>query len=215
MRYTGRLTGITIMLLIIFAVRIYAYIYFNYSLSNPPVLGALCLVITYWVGKKYDKVKFYSDRDSLTGLYNRRFIDENSRSFLASQYDENQKLCISILDCNNFKAINDTYGHKQGDLVLQGISNLLVANLRRKDIVARLGGDEFLIIAPYTHEKDINRAVNQFKNGLQQLSEKLNLEISISSGYARYPKDAQKLEELMEIADSKMYRLKKKIRRSS
>jgi len=212
MGYTGRITGIIIMLLVIVVMRIYAYFYFNYALSNPPIIGVVCLAISYWVGKKFDKVKFYSDRDSLTGLYNRRFIDENSSDFLTKKYKKNQKLCISILDCNNFKAINDNYGHKKGDMVLQGISALLLANSKKKDIAVRLGGDEFLIIAPYTDEKDINRAVNQFKNGLEELSEKLKVEISISSGYARYPKDAQNIEELIEIADSKMYRLKKKSR---
>ncbi|HWR44254.1 GGDEF domain-containing protein [Sporomusa sp.] len=211
MKYTGRITGLIIMLIAIIAVRIYAYIYLNYSFSNLPIPGIIGLFIAFWAGKQYDKVKFYSEKDSLTGFYNRRFVDELFPSLLAKMDRKNEKLSIVILDCDNFKAINDRYGHKKGDLVLQELSALLLTSIRKSDIAARWGGDEFLIIAPYADEEDIKVIVNQFENELQELSKKFQIDISVSSGYAIYPSDAKTIDDLINIADSKMYGLKNKV----
>jgi diguanylate cyclase (GGDEF)-like protein len=205
MKYTGRITGLLIMLTAIIAVRLYAYIYLNYSFSNPPLPGVIGLLIAYWAGKQYDKVKFYSEKDSLTGFYNRRFVDKILPSLLSQMDRKNKKLSIVILDCDNFKAINDKYGHKKGDLVLQEFSALLLISIRKSDIAARWGGDEFLVIAPYSDEEDIKAIVNRFNNELQRLSKKLQMSISVSSGYAIYPSDANTIDDLINIADSKMY----------
>ncbi|MDF2501643.1 MAG: diguanylate cyclase [Anaerosporomusa subterranea] len=208
MKYTGRITGLVITIMAIVAIRIYAYIYLNFSLSHPPIVGVIALFIAFRIGKQFDKVKFYSERDSLTGLYNRRFVDNLFSPLLAQMDRRNEKLSISIWDCDNFKAINDRYGHKKGDLVLQEFSALLLTSTRKSDIVARWGGDEFLIIAPYADEEDMKLIVNRFKNRLHDLSEKLQIDISVSSGYAIYPSDAKTIDGLINIADSKMYGLK-------
>ena len=198
------------MLIAIIAIKIDAYIYVNYSLSLLPIVGVICLMIAFWAGNKYDNVKFLSEKDSLTGLYNRRFIDKVLPIFLAQMYRKNEKLSIAILDCDNFKIINDTYGHKKGDLVLQEFSALLLTTIRKSDIAARLGGDEFLIIAPYADDKDMEMIIHRFKTGLQELSEKLQIDLSVSSGFALYPRDAQKIDDLIEFADGKMYGFKDK-----
>jgi len=208
MKYTGRITGLIIVLMAMIGIRLYAYIYLNYSLANPPIPGLIALFIAYWAGKQYDKVKFYSEKDYLTGFYNRRFINKFLPSLLAQMDRRNENLSIAILDCNNFKAINDRYGHKKGDLVLQEFSALLLTSIRKSDIVARWGGDEFLIIAPYANEEEIKIIVNRFKNELQELSKRLQVDISVSSGCATYPSDAKTIDDLINIADSKMYGLK-------
>lgn len=208
MKYTGRITGLIIMLMTIIAVRLYAYIYLDYSFSNPPYPGMIALLVAYWVGKQYDKVKFYSEKDSLTGFYNRRFVDELLPSLLAKMDRKNEKLSIAILDCDNFKAINDRYGHRKGDLVLQELSALLLTTIRKNDIVARWGGDEFLIVAPCAGEEDIKQILKRFNNELLELSKKMQIAISLSSGYAIYPSDTKKIEDLISIADSKMYSFK-------
>ncbi|AIF51132.1 GGDEF domain-containing protein [Pelosinus sp. UFO1] len=208
MKYTGRITGLIIMLMTIIAVRLYAYIYLDYSFSNPPYPGIIGLLIAYWAGKQYDKVKFYSEKDSLTGFYNRRFVDELLPSLLAKMDRKNEKLSIVILDCDNFKAINDRYGHRKGDLVLQELSALLLTIIRKGDIAARWGGDEFLIIAPCAGDEEIKQILKRFNNELLELSKKMQMAISISSGYAIYPSDTKEIEDLISIADSKMYRLK-------
>ncbi|SMC92278.1 GGDEF domain-containing protein [Sporomusa malonica] len=205
MKYTGRITGLIIMLIAIVAVRVYAYIYLDYSFSHLPIPGVIGLCIAFWAGKQYDKVKFYSEKDSLTGFYNRRFVDTLFPSLLAQMDRRNEKLSVAILDCDRFKDINDRYGHKKGDLVLQELSALLFTSIRKSDIVARWGGDEFLIIAPYADEEDIKVIISRFKNKLQELSQNIQIDISVSSGYAIYPSDAKTLDDLINIADSRMY----------
>jgi diguanylate cyclase (GGDEF)-like protein len=212
MKYTGRIIGIAIMLIAIIAVRVYAYIYLNYSFSNLPIPGILGLFIAFWVGKQYDKVKFYSEKDSLTGCYNRRFVGEVLPLLLARMDRKSENLSIAMWDCNNFKTINDKYGHKKGDLVLQEFSTLLLRSTRKNDIVSRWGGDEFLLIAPYADEEAIKVIVKRFDNELQELSKKLQLDISVSSGYAIYPNDAETVDDLIDLADRKMYGLKNKAR---
>jgi len=196
------------MLMTIIAIRLYAYIYLDYSFRNLPFPGVIGLFIAFWAGKQYDKVKFDSEIDSLTGFYNRRFVDNVLPSLLAQMDRKNEKLSIAILDCDKFKAINDRYGHRKGDLVLQEFSALLLTSIRKSDVVVRWGGDEFLIIAPYADDDDIKKILKRFNNELRELSKKMQITISVSSGYAIYPRDAKIIDDLISIADSKMYSLK-------
>jgi len=205
MKYTGRITSLVGILVAIIVMRLYAYIYLDYPLTNPPIIGAVFLFIAFQAGKQYDKVKFFSEKDSLTGCYNRRFINKKFPPLLVQMNRNNEKLSIAILDCDNFKAINDTYGHIKGDLVLQELSALLLINIRKGDMVVRWGGDEFLIIAPYSDRKDIKDIVNRFEKELQVLSKKLQIDIFVSSGFATYPSDAKKIDDLIHIADNNMY----------
>lgn len=94
---------------------------------------------------QYDKAKYFSEKDTLTGVYNRRFVEAIFPKLLAQVERKNEQLSLSIVDCNDFKPINDTYGHKIGDEVLITLSSLLAGEIRKSDIVARWGGDEFLI----------------------------------------------------------------------
>jgi diguanylate cyclase (GGDEF)-like protein len=212
MNYTGRIFGSIIMLTAIIVMRIYAYIYLNYPLTAPPIIGVIFLLIAFEAGKQYDKVKFYSEKDSLTGCYNRRFFNKRIPNLLLQLNKENEKLSLAILDCDNFKTINDNYGHKKGDLVLQELSALLLTIIRENDMVVRWGGDEFLIIAPYSDKIDIKGIIDQLENELERLSKRMKIGIFVSSGFATYPSDAKEIEDLIHIADENMYCFKSKNR---
>ena len=96
--------------------------------------------------KKANQYQQMATTDSLTGLYNRYKLDE---LFQLEHYTMNKKrtpLCVAILDIDYFKKINDTYGHKEGDMVLKKLANLLLKELRSTDTVARWGGEEFVLI---------------------------------------------------------------------
>lgn len=208
MKYTGRVTSLIITLMAIIIIRLYAYFYLDYPLTAIPIMGVISLFIAFKAGKQYDTVKFLSEKDNLTKCCNRRFVNKIFPTLLEQMNKRNEKLSLAILDCDNFKTINDTYGHKKGDLVLLELSALLLTSVRKSDIVARWGGDEFLIVAPYADRKDIEVIVNRFENELQDLSKKLQIDIFVSSGFATYPSDAIKIDDLIHIADSNMYVLK-------
>lgn len=208
MEYTGRMITLTVTVVVFLIIRIWAYSEYHYPLTAPPVLAIICFFTAWWLGKQYDKAKYYSEKDALTGLFNRRFVNKITPILLAQMDSCNAKLSIAILDCNNFKIINDTYGHTKGDLVLQDFSAILSTVVRKNDVVARWGGDEFLIIAPAADRNDVELIVTRFKTRLSDLSEKLGVEVSISVGFAVYPDDTQSLDGLISIADSAMYSLK-------
>lgn len=205
MKYTGRIICVLVMLLVIISIRIYAYIFLGISLGMLIIPGAAALIIAFLLGGQYDKVKFYSERDSLTGLYNRRYIAADISKILSRVDRKNEKLSALLLDCDNFKLINDTYGHIQGDQVLVEVAALLADKIRKDDIPVRWGGDEFLVIAPYADEAKIKIILERFKKELAKVSEKLQITISVSGGFAVYPTEARTLDELIQAADTKLY----------
>lgn len=209
MKYTGRIFVVTINLVLIFSVKLYAFLYYDISFSKYPIWGMVIVPISYLLGRQYDMVKYLSEKDSLTKIYNRRYVIQTfpKLSVLADKNDG--KLSLFLIDIDHFKLINDTYGHEMGDRVLQQLSNiLLLANTSKRDIVARWAGDEFLIIAPFNDEKNKDMIINRVNKELKKSSEELNINISVSIGTSEYPNDARKLDTLLNIADHNMYKVK-------
>ena len=99
MKYTGRVTGLIIMFTAIIIIRLYAYIYLDYPLTAPPIMGVISLFIAFKAGKQYDKVKFLSEKDNLTKCCNRRFVNNIFPTLLAQMNKRNEKLSLAILDC--------------------------------------------------------------------------------------------------------------------
>lgn len=213
MLYTGRVT-ISIISIIVGI----PYTLYNYTILHSPIrllIDSSVLLITtilvWWLGKQYDRAKFYSEKDYLTGIYNRRFIDELFPKKISEVNRNAGHLSLLLLDCNNFKQINDQYGHKMGDLVLQKISDLIIHCLKEDDVAARWGGDEFLIIAPFTNREEAENLKKRIEKGLEELSQKMGKDISVSIGKAIYPSDAKDIDSLIKVADLKMYELKQSI----
>lgn len=208
MKYTGRVTGTIVAVIIFVCIRMYAYIYLNYPLTNPPVLLPVFLLLVWMLGKQYDKVKYYSEVDVLTALFNRRYVYTVFPDIIAQADKKNEEVSICIIDCDKFKVINDSLGHNQGDIVLREIAALLRSIKRKTDIAARWGGDEFLIIAPFTDERAIQKMTSRLKTELKELSCKLHIDLSVSCGCATYPLDAKDMDGLLKIADSRMFKEK-------
>ncbi|MGJ7922115.1 GGDEF domain-containing protein [Neobacillus sp. LXY-4] len=191
------------------------YVIYNYltlhSLNRTIIDSSVLIVTTctvWWLGKQYDKAKYYSEKDYLTGLYNRRFIEETLPKLLSLADKKNEKLSITILDCNNFKLINDVYGHRTGDFVLKSISTILQNTPKNSKIIARWGGDEFIIISPNTDHSGTKLMIEHIEKELEKLSQQTEKNISVSAGTAIYPDDSCDIENLIKIADNNMYRLK-------
>jgi diguanylate cyclase (GGDEF)-like protein len=213
-RYKGRI----ITLLLVFLVNLlYTAFYFfrdGYigwiEYTGYPIL----LPLAWWFGKQYDKAKYYSEKDPLTGIYNRRYV-ESAFTTIKSRLEQNgQNGAVLLLDVNDFKLVNDQLGHKMGDEYLLLITNQLKRSVRKNDIVARWGGDEFLILAPDIQEKDdLDQILERIHHNLNQLAFN-DVKISVSIGSALYPKHGKNLDDLLKVADKNMYRLKsqKKLR---
>lgn len=156
------------------------------------------------VGFLYDLTKQKAELDYLTKLYNRLFIFEKLPKILK----QNKKLSVCIIDIDNFKEINDLYGHGIGDEIIIRIADLLKSETRKNDLLVRWGGDEFLIIAPQLNEKFLGSLNDRIDKKLQELSLTYGFNISISMGISAYLSSGD-IQMAIDEADSNMYQRKK------
>jgi diguanylate cyclase (GGDEF)-like protein/PAS domain S-box-containing protein len=151
-----------------------------------------------------------AQRDPLTGLPNRRALEDEFTKAIARAQRHQRMLAMVMLDLDDFKPINDTYGHVEGDRVLRIIAERLQAHLRRTDFVARLGGDEFvLLIEDAKNWDEINIALNKVGEAIHAplpLQGGPLIQVSFSSGVATYPEiDTDSPDTLMRAADQALY----------
>lgn len=154
---------------------------------------------------------YLAERDSLTGLYNRhRFQEELARMMNESQRHRTQGALL-FFDLDEFKYINDTFGHSAGDSILIRIAGDVGTLIRHHEIFSRLGGDEFAIILPNCTEKDAEALADRVVRVIAQIPfnfEGQNLRLTSSLGIAFYPQHAESAEELIAHADTAMYQAK-------
>jgi len=152
-----------------------------------------------------------SIRDPLTKLYNRRFLDESLHRELLRAKRSQTPISVIMLDLDNFKFVNDEYGHDVGDQVLVMLAQQLGQSVREEDIVYRLGGEEFVIILPGANvDVARERAQNACRvvRSLRLETEKGPLHITISAGVATYPDHGSSQEQLLVQADRALYQAK-------
>ena len=165
--------------------------------------------------KLHEQVEYQALHDALTGLPNRRRLDEYLPGILESARRNNFVVAVGMLDLDDFKMVNDTWGHQAGDIVLQNLAGRLRLRLRTGDLLARLGGDEFVIVFESTGQED---ARHQMESVLQRLHEAVDapfevapgchVTIEMSLGLAIYPLDATDGETMLRQADIALYQAK-------
>jgi len=161
--------------------------------------------------ERIEKIRNLSTEDELTGLYNRRYFVKELilESIAADRYKS--KFCVAFFDMDNLKILNDFYGHAVGDKAIRMIGRIIRDNVRKTDIPARIGGDEFAVIFKDCNREAINReAIEDRIRNIKQLIEReselqLPMKIKVSCGVAVYPDDTTSLDELLKIADMRMY----------
>lgn len=209
MKYTGRIAT-TCLTLTIHTAYILYYFARDGTVDWADWLGyPLFIAVSYWAGKQYDRAVYYSEKDAMTNLYNRRFVIKSFDKItsLASRMDSH--IFALVIDCDNFKEINDQYNHHVGDRVLSEISQILLANTRKIDIVARWGGDEFLILGQYKDQSGIDTIIARITKQISTLSDELGFHVSLSIGSAVYSASQHKdLSSLIKTADENMYKSK-------
>ncbi len=155
-------------------------------------------------------------QDPLTGLYNRRFMEESLKQEFARAKRDNQPFSVVMLDMDNLKILNDKYGHVVGDIALKSLSKLLKDQTRTEDIVCRFGGDEFLVILHHANEQMANVRLqnwNERAKNIDIVHEKIRIQVSFSAGIATYP-TYENIEELIRAADKALYDIKAKKKQS-
>ncbi len=160
----------------------------------------------------YEKLQELSDRDYLTGLYNRRKFEEFLSYEILRSLRHQHKFTVIMIDLDNFKYINDTYGHASGDLVLKEVTDIFKHNLRNADILARLGGDEFAIIFPETSYENGYVVIEKLRSRLESSTISLMIDqisLTASFGIAEYPEQGENIESLLTGSDLAMYKAKK------
>ena len=169
------------------------------EIENPKLIGEA------FIGK----IAEMSSIDGLTKLYNRQYlfikIDEELKRY------KRYKTTFSVLliDLDDFKRINDTYGHQKGDLVLSQLSALLSKSLRDLDICARYGGEEFMIVLPHTDRKQAKEIAERIKTSIEKYFS-TDLKLTISVGLSNCPDSAVNRKNIIKRADEALYESKRK-----
>jgi diguanylate cyclase (GGDEF)-like protein len=154
-----------------------------------------------------------SIRDPLTGLFNRRYMEETLDRELSRAEREHRPLSLVLLDIDRFKHFNDTYGHEAGDTVLASLGALLRSASRAGDVACRYGGEEFLLILPAASLADAQRRAEEIRESIRSLRVTLGsrpLEpVRCSMGVAAFPEHGEAGGTLLRAADAALYRAKR------
>jgi len=155
-----------------------------------------------------EKIRYLSFHDALTGLYNRAYFEEELERYNFPRY---YPLSIMMADINGLKVVNDTFGHDQGDKLLQHLASLLNSISRKGDVVARLGGDEFVILLPSTTAEQVHDFHERIKKTCEKdIIKPIYLRPSIALGCITQKGEYQNTETLLKEVDKRMYQDKNK-----
>jgi diguanylate cyclase (GGDEF)-like protein/PAS domain S-box-containing protein len=150
-------------------------------------------------------------RDSLTGLYNRRFLDETMERELLLAQRHGNRISVIMADLDHFKVVNDDYGHPAGDEVLRAFSEMIALQSRRSDICCRFGGEEFLLVFPGLDKELARERADQLRRRLEANPVTFGgtgIAVTASFGVACFPQDGSTSEELIAAADRALYAAK-------
>jgi len=171
------------------------------SLKNPKVVEI----------QLFEKTVKASMFDNLTGLYNRQSFDETLKREINRAKRHKKELSILFLDLDDFKDINDSFGHQTGDEVLKRVAEIVLNEKRSEDLAARYGGEEIVVIMPETSKFDSLVLAERIRQRVEEMRIDLNghtVRLTISGGLASFPENADNAESLLKCADNALYRAK-------
>lgn len=210
LRYTGRITALIGLFLSECLWVGYSWAHGGFRDSSQLLVALIAWVvysaIGWWVGKNYDKARYYSRKDSLTGTLNRSYFMTKASKRLSDLERLDRKAAILSLDLERFKIVNDSWGHSLGDRIIKEVAARIQSCLDAPYLMARADGDEFMIlleadrdVVERTVEKIIDRIDAPFFINQQEFHMSSNIGISL------FPKDGKSLESLIRYADTAMY----------
>jgi len=169
------------------------------------------ILVGIFINQLITHLRAQAIRDSLTGLYNRHYLNEFINAYIARAEREKTEIALVLMDIDYFKRFNDTYGHLAGDAMLRAIGKLLEKNTRRGDITCRFGGEEFLLVMPGASLEDAFGRAEQIRKALETMQVKYGetqLKATFSAGAAAYPIHGSSFEAVMKGADDALYAAK-------
>ena len=171
----------------------------NYFEAAKPVIESKILT---------DKLRDTSLRDGMTGLYNRRFLEQFIDKLMKQALRDDIPYSILMLDIDYFKMVNDTYGHDVGDIVIKGLSEIISKNIRDSDLAIRYGGEEFVILLHNSTLEGSLEVANKIHNEFNKQKFHVGQEIlqkTISIGISQFPSDAASIWKCIKFADTALY----------
>ncbi len=163
------------------------------------------------IGELNQRIHEQAIRDPLTGLYNRRYLDEMLEREISRAKRDGYRISLAMIDLDHFKNVNDTYGHQVGDLVLQTLGKLLLQHAREGDIACRYGGEEFVLVLPRLPVEHAFHRAEEWRQAFAGESThhgELEIVCTMSVGLAAYPDHAASASVLIRMADEALYRAK-------
>jgi diguanylate cyclase (GGDEF)-like protein len=159
------------------------------------------------------KLQEQATRDLLTGLFNRRYLEETLPRELHRTLRRRASLCVAMVDLDTFKRFNDDFGHDAGDAALRATGRVLTANLRQGDIACRYGGEEFVLVLPDSSLRDTGLRLEQIRLRFEELDLRHEgqqlAKITFSAGVVSAPEHGSNAEELLRAADEALYAAKR------
>ncbi len=154
--------------------------------------------------RKQEEIEYLSFHDQLTGLYNRRFMEEEQKRL---DVPRNLPFSLAMIDVNGLKLVNDAFGHKTGDALLKKVAEILKRECRGDDIIGRIGGDEFVILLPGMGPEEAGRLMERITEMMEDESIG-DIPLSVSFGWATKTSPEQDADKIFEQAEDSMYRNK-------
>ena len=180
--------------------------YYYEIIASRPKEDQLAIILNDITKRKQaeERLHYLSNHDQLTGLYNRRFFEEQLRRLDSPEY---YPLVITMADINGLKLMNDSFGHTVGDKYIQRVAGVFLECCRDKDIICRLGGDEFIIVSPNTDVREIKEVIGRVNERTKQ--EAINkVTLSVSFGYSVKYTEEESILEVLKKAEDYMYKKK-------
>jgi diguanylate cyclase (GGDEF)-like protein len=173
------------------------------------LFGAIVVLYAYSlmarIERHRDEIAARSNLDLLTGLLNRRGLEERAATLFGDVQNEKRPLSVLFADLDGFKGINDALGHHVGDVVLRKVAGLINSSIRESDVAARYGGDEFVVIMPDTDLRHATLVAERLQAAVAQWARSGEVNLSLSIGMGAAPEHGQELAALLERVDGAMY----------
>ena len=202
--------------IILFLLRVFTHseLYFIYIIGV--IFSIIGFIYTITTSKKHtkliDELKDEAMHDGMTGLLNHKFFEKRLDEEIERSNRYEEKITLLFLDLDNFKRINDTYGHQFGDYVLKVTASIIADNVRNIDVVSRYGGEEFSVVLVNADKEDSLNTAERIRKQIEDFNfcdKKINERLTISIGMGEFPKDGKNREDIIKYSDLRMYMAKR------